>query len=471
MPHTNTIHSTTATNKMLSSLLLVAAFLQIHPIVAAIPRQPSRGLPIRSNHPYRGSSFLWGTRKHDDPSPLFSSSALLVPRGGDSSTAATDEDDEDDNDGKEKDKEDEEDEEDSSDNKKSITSTKPLVILIKSNLDSKVLDIHPMELNAIRARNVESVKSSLARQLPGKPPLDLIRLSLDGRVLRDELLMDELLDDDDDEDDDDDATDPNKPALTLVLDMVPPVDPRTFGQELEDRMEEMSTSDLLDAYTLNEAAIWFSSQFVVSRKGEADNSAEAKEDEDEDDEDEEATPPTPSSDSDPLIAFQLRQYATHLKSQLQTTLISEKTAPLLEDPIPPAQAAAEQARTPQIKGDRFRPAVAASISSSTAAASAAGGTLQSSSSSVVGLKQNVQHYLNIVRYCIVVFLVWLLSFVGVVHCDLNLILFLLLLTNLQYSTTRHHTIKIECNIIHRIGEKPFVTFVCFYFLVGLEDAL
>ena len=274
-------------------------------------------------------------------------------------------------------------EEEEEDSKSKITSTEPVNLHIKTNLNNAVVDIHALEIMALRMRDIGSIKKALSRQLPGKPPIESIRLLQHGHVLREELLIDELMDDEEeeDEDDDDDEDDEHKASLTLVLDMVPPVDPRSFSGALQEKMEDQSTADLLEAYALNEAAIWYASRELSSAAAAA-----AKEVADEDEETSVSEPPVPDDASSPLITFELRQYATTFQSQIQATALSEKAAALLDDPVPPAQAAAEEARKPQVRGQRTR-----------MPASLTAGGLQPSSS-VVGLKQTAQHFLNIVRY-------------------------------------------------------------------------
>jgi len=322
------------------------------------------------------------------------SSFLEIPRGGTSETTTTiqtmtanNEDEENQVDEDDEDGDDDDDDDDETHNKSKITSSAPVNIQIKTSMNNRVVDIQTIEVTALRVRNIESIKSTLSRQLPGKPPVESIRLMYQGQILRDELLIDELMDDDDDDveddDEDEDEDDENKPGLTLVLDMVPPVDPRTFSGPLQENIDALSTADLLDAYALNEAAIWYNSQSLPS-------TAAATSSNEDEESDTTATQPTSSTvdESLPLIGFQIKQYANMLKSQLEGNVLLETAAPLLEDPIPPAQKAAELAKKPQVRGYRTRPAAAAS-------AGGGGGGVQASSS-VIGLKQTAQHYLNIV---------------------------------------------------------------------------
>jgi hypothetical protein len=369
---------TTATWSSSIALLILGLLLA----VAVSARNPSARYTSRR---------LWGVKQPLILTPI--STCLLLPRGGSEAPAEEEDNDEDDDDddddtdqedkvevatepvadegGEEeetKDKEDErveeaeeDEEEDEDKGKKDITSMAGIPVLIKTNMNNKLVD-HTVELNAVRTRNVESIKKSLSRQLPGKPPLAKIRLMQHGQVLRDEVLVDELMDDDDEEEDEGDEE--GNASLTLFLDMVPPVDPR-YPSQLEEALPDMTTAELLDAYTLNEAAIWYSSQEMAKAQESGANEDE-----------EEPSIPAPS----PLVSFQLRQYASALKAQLEESLFSEKVKPLLEDPLPPAKALLEKSKEPEVKGLRTR------------VPTASGGP----SSSVVGLRQTVQHYLNIV---------------------------------------------------------------------------
>ncbi|MEM7392595.1 MAG: hypothetical protein AAF492_09615, partial [Verrucomicrobiota bacterium] len=75
---------------------------------------------------------------------------------------------------------------------------------------------------------------------------------------------------------------------------------------------------------------------------------EAAEPSQEGEEAEAETPPPPTNT--PLISFQLRQYANALKEQLEESVFTEKAAPLLEEAVPPALAALEESKKPQVRG-------------------------------------------------------------------------------------------------------------------------
>ena len=109
-----------------------------------------------------------------------------------------------------------------------------------------------LELLVSRSRTVENVKQSLSRILPGRPPVELMRLVSEGILLDDDQLIDDIID----EDDEDDEENEGAPSVTMIIDMVPPVDPK-FATQLH-KMNDMSTSELLDAYAANAAAMYHS---------------------------------------------------------------------------------------------------------------------------------------------------------------------------------------------------------------------
>eukprot|EP00934_Nitzschia_sp_Nitz4_P003778 Nitzschia sp. Nitz4//scaffold12_size214221//201143//202157//NITZ4_001538-RA/size214221-exonerate_protein2genome-gene-0.59-mRNA-1//1//CDS//3329535134//3768//frame0 len=85
---------------------------------------------------------------------------------------------------------------------------------------------------ATRTRNMFTLKKSLSRQLPGKPPVRAFQLVYQGTILDDEMLVDELFDEDD-EDDDEEIEDGSSTAADDTL----------------------TTEELLQAYFLNQVAM------------------------------------------------------------------------------------------------------------------------------------------------------------------------------------------------------------------------
>lgn len=160
------------------------------------------------------------------------------------------------------------DEEESQDEEKSeeeenplntVISSEPVQVSIKTNLGNPLVDTS-LELLVARSRNVGSIKLSLSRQMAGRPPVSAQRLLLDGRELNNDELVDELVEDDEDDEQD---------SLKLVLSMVPPVDPK-FATDLE-KIKEMPTSELLDAYAANAAAMYHNSQLLFSNQVSEEN--------------------------------------------------------------------------------------------------------------------------------------------------------------------------------------------------------
>ena len=197
----------------------------------------------------------------------------------------------------------------------SVISSEPLTINVKTNLGNKVVD-QAMELLVSRTRDVASVKQTLSRQLPGRPPASTLTLMVGSRVLGDEELVDELVDDEDEQDEDDETSS----TLVLTLDMVPPVDPK-FATTLH--LDEMTTSEILDAYTANAAAMYNNAQSLVSE---------------------------PSADKAfGSLSIQLRHEAYRIREQL-TSAFPESALHKLDEDTPPH----ETQEVAQRRGQRYR---------------------------------------------------------------------------------------------------------------------
>jgi hypothetical protein len=199
----------------------------------------------------------------------------------------------------------------------SVISSEPLTVTVKTNIGNRVVD-QSMELLVSRTRDIASVKNTLSRQLPGRPPASVLTLMSGPRVLGDQELVDELVDDDDEEDDEEDQ---ENDTLVLTLDMVPPVDPK-FATTLA--LDEMTTSEMLDAYSANAAAMYNNAQSLVSE---------------------------PSADKAfGSLSTQLRHEAFRIRDQLVTTF-PESAMQKLEDDTPPAH---ETQAVEQRRGQRYR---------------------------------------------------------------------------------------------------------------------
>lgn len=258
-------------------------------------------------------------------------------RGG--STAQQSPDEEDD----EEEEEDDDDEvEEGNDNSKPSISSKPVKLLVQTNWGNPVLDLQ-RELNAKRDRNIASLKKSLSRLLPGKPPIVSLELVSEGRVLDDEMLIDELFDDEDEDEDEDEE------SRTLLLNSIPPVDSK-FATELipklkahmEDDADTLTTEELLDAYILNQVAIARNGQLLDNPDGRS---------------------------STTLLRSEMKEKADALQEQLKMDVPEEVWQKSLES--------VQQSRnTEEFRGQRYR--------------NGKGGAR-------TNLKKSIQHNLNIVR--------------------------------------------------------------------------
>ena len=302
-------------------------------------------------------------------------------RGGDDSTGVMEQDEEED----ESEDESEEEEDSSSATSSSSTSkppisAKPLPVTVKTALGPKVLD-QSIELTVNRSRDIASLKEALRRQLPGRPPVGTMELVLHGRRLPDDMLMDELIDEDDQDDDEeeDDEDSAASSALVLQLDMVPPVDPK-FVQQLERDMTELTTAELLEAYTANEAAMYQNAALLQQQP-----SLSASDHVEGDDE------PELAKEDGPLLTTQMRDRAAQIRQNLQESILNTPNAQkLLSSTLAPAAIQqSELLQAKQIRGQRVRHTAVSSVKTS--------------------LKRKIQHIWNInwatsVRYfCLFLF--------------------------------------------------------------------
>ena len=194
-----------------------------------------------------------------------------------------------------------------------IASMEPVRLFISTNWGNSVID-QTVELTPVRTRTVASLKKSLSKQLPGRPPIVALDLVYEGRILDDDTLVEELFEDEDEDeeedDDDDDIEEGNEAHRKLTLNIVPPVDPK-FATELGPKLvyyndddddayvadsagiadaESLTTDELVDAYYLNQVAMSQNAQLL-------------------------ADPNIPSS---PYMRLELQEQARQLKEQLQT---------------------------------------------------------------------------------------------------------------------------------------------------------
>jgi hypothetical protein len=224
----------------------------------------------------------------------------------------------------------------------SILSAQPVRLLVQTNWGNSVLD-HRVELTTQRTRNIASLKKSVSRQLPGKPPVLGLELVYEGSVLDDEMLVDELMEDDEDEDEEEN----DDTGIVLILNIVPPVDPK-FATELypkivsEEDDNRLTTEELVEAYCLNQAALARNANLLTQPSS------------------------TPAS---PLLRLEMKEQARLLREQLQSQ-IEEKVWEASMQPAVASQHLEER------RGQRYR--------------SGKGGARTS-------LRKSIQHNMNIVR--------------------------------------------------------------------------
>jgi len=210
--------------------------------------------------------------------------------------------------------------EEEEDEKESPASSLPVKITLKTSLSNNVLIDQSIELTASPTRTVQSLKQSVSRQFKSRPPMDAVVLRLDGQVLHDDFLVRDLVDEEDDEDEDDDGED-DLAKLTIIVDMVPPVDPK-FGTEMKERLDNMTNEEVLDAYIANLASMH---QNALDLMQPAIPRIDILEEEDENEDNEETFSPEPVTKT----SLALQQYALMLKEQI-TKSLSEREIELLE---------------------------------------------------------------------------------------------------------------------------------------------
>lgn len=164
-----------------------------------------------------------------------------------------------------------------------------------------------------QTRTIGSIKQSISRQFKSRPPIKAITLRHNGEVLNKEIvLLEDILNDyyDDEEDDDDDV---EERKMTMVVDMVPPVDPK-FGTELKERLDQMTNEQVLDVYTANMAAYYQNSLELAELINEKNNVITITEKDEDDEEEDEDTRTSSSSSSS--ITFQMRKHSLMIKEQI-----------------------------------------------------------------------------------------------------------------------------------------------------------
>jgi len=128
----------------------------------------------------------------------------------------------------------------------------PIKLIIKTGFDfCPALVSQTLELTASPKRDIASVKLSISRQMPGRPPVSLQKLYFGIRELGDEEFLADLvssLQEDNDSDEEDTSF-----VLTLTLDAPPPpIDPKFALEEVfKEKLKGMTTDEIFDAYVAN----------------------------------------------------------------------------------------------------------------------------------------------------------------------------------------------------------------------------
>lgn len=197
----------------------------------------------------------------------------------------------------------------------------PVKLIVQTGLNCPLID-QTLEVTASRTRTVASVRQTVSRQMRGRPPISAVRLLLANRVLQDDEVIDDLLldfeesgeDEDDFDDDDDDEVD-EMVKLRLTLDAVPPVDPK-FGVELGKEIQDLSTSELLDAWAANAAAAHENAEHLFAFDHRDENTADHELGESEEKEEEGGDTGAPFSST----SVSMRRHAYSVKERIMETM-------------------------------------------------------------------------------------------------------------------------------------------------------
>lgn len=206
----------------------------------------------------------------------------------------------------------------------SLRKSIPVKIILKTALTSNALIDQYVEITASPSRTVKSLKQSVSRKFKSRPPIDTIILRLDGLVLNDDVLVQDILkevEDDEFEEEDQDDTGYGLPKITIFVDMIPPVDPK-FGTEMKSRLDELTSNELLNSYVANLASIYQNS-IDLMHANENDFESEQNSDNDEMD-DYKAFTATRSP-----ISLVMQRNSAVLKEKVKDSL-SEKELELLD---------------------------------------------------------------------------------------------------------------------------------------------
>jgi len=224
-----------------------------------------------------------------------------------------------------------------------IASMEPVRLIISTNWGNSVID-QTLELTPARTRDVASLKKSLSKQLPGRPPIVALDLVYEGRILDDDTLVDELFEDEDEdeEDEDEEDEDGNESSRKLTLNLVPPVDPK-FATELGPKLvhhadddddysggssgvggdaDSFTVDELVDAYYMNQVAMSRNAQLLAD----------------------------PNDPSSPFLRIEMKEQAQQLREQLQ----SETPADVWEKCMAVSDQKGNRSPQEEWRGQRYR---------------------------------------------------------------------------------------------------------------------
>ena len=246
----------------------------------------------------------------------------------------TEEEEEEEDEDEEEDSEDNDTQEEEDDDDEPVNSG-PVKIILKTTLTNDALIDQSIEILASRSRTVHSLKKSVSRQFASRPPINGIALRLDGQLLDDDdVLVQELVEDlDEEEEDDEEDEDGGMMKLNIIVDMVPPVDPK-FGTEMKERLDQMTNAQVFDAYIANLAAMHRNSMDAIGDDDNDSGIAGDKSDADEDEDEEEEYEPTPPK------SVLMRKDILRIKEEIMASL-SEHDLELLSKLDTPASPLSE----------------------------------------------------------------------------------------------------------------------------------
>lgn len=224
----------------------------------------------------------------------------------------------------------------------------PITVVVRAKLGRRADTIfdQKLEITLQRRRSIAQVKENLRRSLPGKPPVSLMQIVHEGRVVNDSVLLDDLVDEEE-EDEEEKSEGEAKGTLHLLLDMVPPVDGK-FTQTWSEQLQDLTTAELLRLYAINEAALQETTLSLFDRKGDfplerIPSDAEEVQD---------ASSPQFTTQ----ILPRLDERADKIESQLREMLNpqqDQKISAILQETRPPSAVQAVS----EIRGERIRDAI------------------------------------------------------------------------------------------------------------------